>query len=473
MHASPRMRWSTFFWVGLAVMVSAFWLWINFCRFPDTSWNDIRLVPTFMAAMGEPVYTLPGTGVITTWMYGPVPLWLWSQAVLGTNPVSALLIADGLNLTITLIAISLTCFCWPITGTTRTQRWLTLAAVIALWPDHTFRFLQADNPAIALGLLANLWLVTGNPAGGGRRAWLAAFATALALGCKQNTLGLLVAQLLWLVWASGWKTSALHLGRTFACGVVVAAIAIGQFGLHGLWFGTVGIAANLPMFEDGGGRLRELAPILVVQWGLPLLAVCVFRGKLRSPHHALSLPLLAWFTSLPLGIFGLLSTGGSTNNLQGFHYVVIPLTLIFMAWAAERFRQFYLPLMSIAVASVICARIVTADRAPMHPATQNVEQAIEIQASLPHQIWLPWNPLVTYFGDHRFYHAEDGLYVRFITDHPVSVTQARAHLPEHLHAMAFPSAKMQWGVAVKLAQSDHLMWQYDSWEILQWTPRNP
>ncbi len=99
----------------------------------------------------------------------------------------------------------------------------------------------------------------------------------------------------------------------------------------------------------------------------------MFRGKLRSPHHALSLPLLAWFTSLPLGIFGLLSTGGSTNNLQGFHYVVIPLTLIFMAWAAERFRQFYLPLMSIAVASVICARIVTADRAPMHPATQNVE----------------------------------------------------------------------------------------------------
>ncbi len=81
--------------------------------------------------------------------------------------------------------------------------------------------------------------------------------------------------------------------------------------------------------------------------------------------------------------------------------------------------------------------------------------------------------MVTYFGDHRFYHAEDGLYVRFITDHPVSVTQARAHLPEHLHAMAFPNAKMQWGVAVKLAQSDHLMWQYDSWEILQWTPRNP
>jgi hypothetical protein len=124
--------------------------------------------------------------------------------------------------------------------------------------------------------------------------------------------------------------------------------------------------------------------------------------------------------------------------------------------------------MSIAVAGIVCARILTADQAPWRPDTKNLEQAIAIQSSLPRQIWLPWNPLVTYFGDQQFYHAEDGLYVRFITGHPVSVTQARQHLPDRFHAMAFPNSKMQWGVAAKLAPPEHNVWHFESWEILQW-----
>jgi hypothetical protein len=460
-------------WVCLAVAISVCWLWINFCRFPASSWNDIRLVPTFMAATGEPVYTPPGTGVITTWMYGPVPLWLWSPAVLGTDPVSALLIADGLNLLMTLAAIGLTCAYWPGKGVTRVQRGMTLAAVIALWPDHAFRFLQADNPAVALGLIANLLLFTDRLPTGNKRAWLAALCTALALGCKQNTLGLLAAQLLWLLWAFDWKTSLAQLVRTLICGGILTAIAAQQFGLHELWFGTVGIASTLPFVEDGWGRMRELSPILAIQWGLPLLAIGVVGKKLRAAQHPLSLPMLAWWTSLPLGILGLLSTGGSTNNLQGFHFVIIAVILSFIVWSARRLRQFYLPLMCIAVASVICARILTADRSPWRPVTQNVERAIELQATLPDQIWLPWNPLVTYYGDHQFYHAEDGLYVRFITGHPVSVSQARAHLPARFHAMAFPDARMQWGIAAKLAPADHRIRYFETWEIRQWTQLTP
>ncbi len=101
-----RFHWV---WTGFAVALAVVWLWINYCRFPFYSWNDIRLVPVFMAAAGESVYTLPGEGVFTTWMYGPAPLWLWSPALLGSSAVSAILIADLINIVITVIAIALTC----------------------------------------------------------------------------------------------------------------------------------------------------------------------------------------------------------------------------------------------------------------------------------------------------------------------------------------------------------------------------
>lgn len=59
--ASPAVGWVV---AGCAVV----WLWIQYCRFPLSAWNDVRLVPVFMMMAGEPVYTLPGEGVLTTWM---------------------------------------------------------------------------------------------------------------------------------------------------------------------------------------------------------------------------------------------------------------------------------------------------------------------------------------------------------------------------------------------------------------------
>lgn len=460
-------------WTISAVLLALLWLWINFCRFPDSSWNDIRLVPVFMAAAGESVYTLPGQGVITTWMYGPVPLWLWSPAWFGADPLSALLIADGVNLALTLIAIGLTCAFWPVPGASGRQRWLTFAFVIALWPDHAFRFLQADNIAIAFGLMANLLLVSGTSKHQGRRAWLAAGCTVLALGCKQNTLGLLLAQWLWLTWRFDWKTSLSYLTKVLLAGGLLAGIAIAQFGYHELWYGTVGIASALPWSDDPWGRLLTLAPILAVQWGLPLLAMGYLGRKLGEAAHPLALPLLACWGSLPLGLIGLLSTGGSINNLQGLHFLAPALVLWAIIALPLKLRRHQPLLTSVAVAIIICARIMTADRTPWLPAGQMVQQAVALQKSLPHQIWLPWNPLVSYFGDHRFYHAEDGLYVRFITGHMVSVQQAKAHLPRDFHAMAFPNPQWQWGVAAKLAPADHQTRRLGSWQILWWPPPSP
>lgn len=469
MTVTRDMSWSQWVWIGIAVAISAFWLWINYCLFPLSSWNDIRLVPTFMAAAGEAVYTLPGNGVLTTWMYGPVPLWLWSPALLGNSAISALLIADFLNIAITVAAIALTCAYWPVPGISRTSRWLAFAAVIVVWPDHAWQFLQADNLAIALALAAQLLLITstrGNASS--RRGWLAALATAAALGCKQTTLGILVAQLVWLACEHDCKVALRHLVRTLLCGGVLAAIAIWQFGFSELWFGIVKTAAQLPWVEQPWSRLAALTPILVVQWSLPVLVAILIGKSLFTTSHPLRLPVIAWLFCLPLNLAGLLSTGGSTNNLHGFQLLAAPLLLVVLAAVSKRTPRFYRALAVVFVLGIFCLRISHERIVSIRPALSKVREAMALQTAYHQQIWLPWNPLVTYFGDGAFYHAEDGIYVRFITGPPVSLAQARAHLPPHFHLMAFPGEMMQWDVASKLAPPDHRTRQFGEWFIIEW-----
>lgn len=456
-------------WTGLAVAVAVVWLWINFCRFPASSWNDIRLVPVFMAAAGESVYTLPDAGVITTWMYGPVPLWLWSPAVYGSSAISALLIADFVNLTLTVIAIALTCAYWPVRGISRTSPWLAFGATIAVWPDHAFRFLQADNIAIAFGLFAHLLLITSSRESISSRSWIAAAATAIAMACKQTALGILIAQLIWLAFAYDRRTMFIYLARTLVIGGILACIAIWQFGFDNLWFGMLSIAANLPWAETPGARIMELAPILLVQWGAPLFAIIVIGKRLFTKSHPLQLPLLAWLCCLPLGIFGLLTTGGSTNNMQSFHLVAAPLLLVGMSACSRRFDYFYYPLTSALIVGIIGLRILQANIAPIRPSLTKIEEATALQAAYPQQIWLPWNPLVSYFEDNAFYHSEDGLYVRFITGNPVSVSHAKAHLPPQFRAMAFPHRDMQWNIANLLAEPNHRTRQMGDWVIYEWS----
>lgn len=470
MDSPAATRLHPTWWVLPAVVVASVWLWINLCRFPASCWNDLRLVPVFMAAHGVPVYTLPGAGVITTWMYGPVPLWVWSPALLGGTATSALMIAGSLNLGLTVLAVALVCAKWPVSGATSTIRWLAFAATIAAWPDPAFRFLQADNVAVTAGLIGNLLLVITGGEPRRNRDWLIAGLTALALGAKQNALGLLAAQLTWLWLEGGTQRALRHLGRTALAVAMIGAIAVLQFGLRPLWFGTVEIASGLPMVDNLPQRLLEFAPVLAVQWGVPLVVLGLMGRRGLTEGHPLRLPLLVWLWNLPLGALSMLTTGGSTNNLHGFQFLIAPLLLVVLTKARRWRPHFYGPLTALLAIAILSLRVVQADSAPLRPATAMVEQAKTIEAALPGEVWLPWNPLVAYFAEGRFYHAEDGLYVRFITGHPVSVNQARAHLPPRFHAIAFPSPQMQWGVAAKLAPTSAQVLRMGPWEILTWPP---
>lgn len=459
--------------IGIALAAAAGWLWICYCRFPASPWNDIRLIPVFMAAAGEPVYSLPGHGILTTWMYGPVPLWLASPVVFAPDALSAILTAGALNLGLTLLAISLTCLAWPAPNAGSTDRWLALAATVALWPEPAFRFLQADNPAVALGLMGNLLLITSaeeeRPS---FRLWLAAGLTAAAVGCKQTSLGLPVAQILWLVFARGRGAALAYFVRGFIAGGLLATAGILQFGFKALWFGVVTLPGTLPVADDITARLRENAPHLALQIGLPLIAIWWLGRTASGAGQPLRLPILSWLCALPAGLFGMLSSGGSHNSLQAFQLFapafIVGLCSLFQLSSDRRLAPG-----ALAILTTVMLRILAADDAPMRPDTTNLRIAAAIQAELPGQVWLPWNPLVSYYAEHRFYHAEDGIAVRFITGHPVPLAQARAGLPPHFHAVAVPSPNMQSGPASKLVRQPATTRQLGSWIIWTWPAENP
>jgi hypothetical protein len=73
--------------------------------------------------------------------------------------------------------------------------------------------------------------------------------------------------------------------------------------------------------------------------------------------------------------------------------------------------------------------------------------AAEIAARHPGAIWFPMHPLVTLYSDHRYYHDEDGLYVRRMSHQPLSPAHAASQLPPAMQLIAQHNEWTDWGIA--------------------------
>lgn len=458
------LRPASIFAIGLALAAVVAWLWTNLCSFPWSAWNDLRLAPVLMAAKGVSPYALPHSGVATTWMYGPVPLWLWWPATLARDAVSAIMAAGVLNLALTLIAIALACWHWPAPGASRSARLTALAACIALWPDATFLFLQADNPAIAFGLIANTALAVRRERSSATTHWLIALATALALGSKQTAVALLGAQVVWLWSEQGRSAAVHHFVRTLAAAAVIAIVACAQFGFERMWLGAVRIPGALPWTSEPAARLAHLAPVLVVHLGLPLLLLAFSARRVLRTGHELRLPFLAWIASLALGLPSMMTVGGSTNSFHGFLLLLPPLAAATCAWA-QNHRGGLVALAGVVVA-LVAARWASEPNRPVTPAVIALQQADQICRLYPHQVWFPWNPTVMYFAEGRFYHAEDGIHVRNLTGHPLSWSEFKAGLPADVRFVALRGP--DWGFARTFTRGPSFEQHLGYWELWRW-----
>lgn len=434
----------------VAVALLAAWLWSRWCRFPSIPWNDMRLAPTIALAQGLPAYPTATAGTINTWMYGPLPLLFHWPASWAPSAAGALLIAGTLNLALTLVPLALVCFAWPATdprGDSRVARGIALVLALALWPELHYSVIFSDNLAIACGLIGMLLLVRGG--GSSRALWLAALLGTAAAGCKQIALGIPLAQIVWLGVTAGRAAAGSHVLRCAVTGAGLGGAAVFLFGWDGLWFTLVEIPGSFGWAPDPAGRLAQVAGTLALHLGVPLVAMIVARRAFARP--ALLLPALTWLCTMPLGLAGLMKLGGWTNSIHGFVlWLPAAIVALFTApWPEMRLKSLATA-GALAAAALTSGRLLTESDLPFRPKTDDYHEAARVAARLPQAVWFPVHPLVTLYSDHRYYHDEDGLYVRMMAKKFPGEAHAAAQLPPAMRAMAFRRDWTDWGIARKM-----------------------
>ncbi len=469
MNHLPRRPVSSIAIAGLVSLaaLAALWLWVQWCRFPWSAWNDIRLAPSFMLAAGEPVYSAPGPGVVSTWMYGPVPVWLLLPAAWMPDIVSASLTAGGLNIGIQLLAILFACARWPAGGLSASSRATAVCLVVAAWPEAAWRFIQADNFAVALGLLSSTLLLRKgcSPA----MAWLAAAAAAAAVGCKQTSLGIPLAQVVWLASTRGRIDALEHAMRLAGCGALLGLATLTFFDPAGLWDTLVRLPGQIPFTDEIGRRLADLAPLLLIHLALPPAVFLMLRRQ-PDPGGARRLGLLLWLFGAPLGLLSLIKAGGTLNSLQGFQ-LALPVLALGLCSALSSLPR-AITLAPLVIGALFLVRL-QATGVPMKPRSGHLTEGVALVRANPGQLWLPWNPLVSYYGEGRFYHAEDGFYARLLAGRALSRDQIKVHLPPSFTAIAEPVGLNGWGISENLLERPFVEHVSGAWRLRVAVPEAP
>ena len=454
--------------LGLAVAATATWLWLCWCLFPERGWNDVRLAPLFGLRLGLPLYAGTG-GPASTWMYGPLPLLLLWPATWAVDAGHALLIAGGINLAISLGAILAVCAFWPGEERELPSRVTRVSAALlalAIWPGATWQYLQADNSAIALGLLANLVLVRArSPLGW----WAAAVLATAGLLCKQTSLSVPAAQLIWLGFTHGRGAARDHLLRLAAGGAAWSILFLLGNDLPATWFNLILTPGALPWADRPWQRLWDLSPFIAVHLGLPILAWPWLRRAMSCGR--LALPTWTWICAWLPGLASILKVGGTLNTLQGFPLWLPPAMVAAGAALESRWTSRRTCAAAAMLAAGLCVwRIALLPAPPWQPRLELYREAEQLAEAFPEQIWFPWHPLVTVFSEHRLYHVEDGLYVRFITGRPLTVAAAQRDLPRRMSVIALPRTASDWGIALSLLPPNARKDVRGLWTLYSWPP---
>ncbi len=422
----------------------AIWLWSRICLFPENAWNDVRLAPTIALSRGLPVYPAGANGVISTWTYGPLPLLCFWPATWSSTAAAAIQVAAVVNFLLIVVPLAAVCQGWPANGG-RQSGWARTTAFllcVGLWPQRSFDYHQPDNLVIACALLGNLVLVRATR---WHHYWMAAALAVGAIACKQIALGVPAAQLTWLAIVAGPRAASRHALRCVTVGLLLAAALAAIFSPRGLWFVLVQLPAHFPWAKGIAAWLCDRAPQLAWQLGMPGIVMLVWRRCFRQPE--LLLPALAWAWAVPLGMAALLKHGGDLNSLYSLPLWLPPVLTVGLDALTRQGWRASVWVVSTAVAVLAMSRVLSASRMSFRPQVDSYRSGARIARAYPDRVWFPWNPLITLYSDGRYYHDEDGLFVRLACGLPMTAEQLRAHLPRDFAVIAYRDNWMDWGVA--------------------------
>jgi hypothetical protein len=385
-------------------------------------------------------------------MYGPLPAWLNLPAIWMPGPGQALLMAGGINAGVQVAAILAVCLAWPTPRSGPISlggRLLAAAVTVAVWPWANWQFLQADNYALACGLLSNLILARGRDQAA---AWGAAALAAAGVMCKQTSLGVPLGQVAWLAATAGAGPALRHVGRLAIAGCGWLAVLCATTDPSRAWYTAILTPAGLPWANNLFERFMNLAPHLAVHLAAPI-TVWLWLRRRRATDDLL-LPTLVWLVAWLPGLASAFKIGGALNNLQGFPLWFPPAAIVATAMVSRLPRARVIRA-GLAVITIVlfAGRIATRPVTIWQPFIAAYEDARDLSRLFPGQIWFPWNPLVTVFSEGRLYQVEDGLWVRSLVGRPVPESVSLRHLPPQFSAMAVSNRGATWGIAERLLPS--------------------
>ncbi|HUL54556.1 MAG TPA: hypothetical protein VLT83_14225 [Opitutaceae bacterium] len=468
---SPVRRLASGLVFAAATAAVALWLWSCLCRFPVHGWNAIRLAPSFMWWAGVTPYPGPSAGPVTTWIYGPLPLILQWPATLMGGATSALLAAGVINLLLAVAPLAVAIRAQAAPATSRQTRLAALLLTLACWPAVNLIFCQAGNAAIACGLLAGA-VVAGAAPRDSARLWTAAALAALALWSRQTELGPVLGQIAYLGLRHGRRAALTQTLRAAAAGGFFGLVFGGVFGAEGLIYNMFVIPAALPFvtFADKVKSLvytGDIAAYLLAYLIVPAVVVGVrVRRFLHRDHPALA-PVLVFAWSVPFDLAGFFTVGGNVNSFHAAVYLLPAAAL----WLVERSQRAgaWSGAVPVGLALALALQGMPLGPLPMKPQLTGLRQGAALARQLPGQIYFPWNPLLTYFSDGRFYHVEDGLITRSIAGRPVPPAVVKSGLPPALCVVAYHRYAIESFVRALIppnARRD----AFGEWILFSWPP---
>jgi len=456
---------------GLAMAATALWLWSCLCRFPVYGWNAIRLAPSFMWHAGVNPFPGPSAGPVTTWIYGPFPLILQWPATLMHDAASALLAAGVINVLLAVVPLAVAIEVQAAPTVSRLARVTALLLTLVCWPAVNLIFCQAGNTAIACGLLAGAIVIGAVPRDSGR-LWAAAALATLALWSRQTELGPVLGQIVYLGLRHGGRAAVAQTLRTAATGGLWGLVFCGLFGADGLIYNMFVIPAALPFltFADKVRSLvyvGDIAAYLLAYLLIPAVVVAVRARRLFQRDHPALAPVLVFACSVPFDLAGFFTVGGNINSFHSAVYL-LPATALWLT-AYKRGAGGWSWLAPAGLALALALQCVPLGPWPMRPQLAGLRQGAALARQLPEQVYFPWNPLLTYFSDGRFYHVEDGLITRALAGRPVPPAVVKACLPPAMCVVAYHRYAIVSFVR-SLIPPDAKRDTFGEWILFSWPP---
>jgi hypothetical protein len=204
-------------------------------------------------------------------------------------------------------------------------------------------------------------------------------------------------------------------------------------------FTLVETPSGLGWAPDPVKRLTMVGPALALHIGLPAVAMLMGRRLFAQP--TLLLPAVAWGCTLPLGLAGMLKLGGWTNSIHSFVlWLPAVLTALLTSRLSERGRWTAYLAAAVIAAAIASIRLQSEPNLKLRPQVADHRQAEQFAAR--HREAL--------YSDRRYYHDEDGMYVRISARKHLSPEHAASQLPAAMRMMAFRNDWTDWGIARRM-----------------------